>query len=182
MATPPSYAELRQSMPSPSGECCLFAGRLRATISSPDAVLNIEPDYQRGHVWTDAQSAAFVGHRLEGGDCSTLTIQRWADATLPDELVDGRQRLLATLGFVEGRIPALLSDGRSYFISEWSAADRAILPNSFDLMLRARYVTCPTRAAVLRLYLRLNRGGSVHTDSEIDRVRGLLAAAEMETP
>jgi len=33
-----------------------------------------------------------------------------------------------------------------------------------------------TRADRLRLYLRLNRGGTIHTDDEIERVRAMLAA------
>lgn len=178
MSAPPTYADLRASMVHGEGEGSIFAQRIRATIDSeePGLRLNIDPDYQRGHVWTVAQSAAFVGHKLEGGECPTLTIQRW-HAAVPDEVVDGKQRLLAILGFVEDRIPALLSDGASYYLREWGPDDRHMLPRSFELMLRARYVCCPTRADVLRLYLKLNRGGSIHSDEEIARVRDLLAEA-----
>lgn len=54
----------------------------------------------------------------------------------------------------------------------------AMLPRptgSYSLMLRLYYVDL-SRAARLRFYLRLNRGGSVHTDAEITRVEALLAA------
>lgn len=181
MSHPPTYRELRASMPHGEGECSFFAHHLRkwidgdGTDDGSSLRLNIDPDYQRGHVWTPEQSAAFVGHKLEGGECPTLTIQRW-DRDPVDELVDGKQRVLAILGFVENRIPALLTDGRSYYLREWSAEDQHLLPRSFELMLRGRHVKCPTRADVLRLYLRLNRGGSVHSDEEIERVRAMLAS------
>lgn len=176
---PPTYAEIRAGMPRGDGEVALFAPLLRRTITpqSEELWLNIDPDYQRGHVWSEGQSAAFVGHKLEGGDSPTLTIQRWS-ANPVDELVDGRQRLLSILHFVEGHIPALLSDGHSYFLREWSPEDQQIIPRSLDLILRARVVRLPTRADVLRFYLRLNRGGSIHTDTEIARVRTLLAEEE----
>jgi hypothetical protein len=177
--TPPTYRDLRASMPHGEGECSYFAHTLRRWIDGDpkDQVnlrLDIDPDYQRGHIWTEAQSAAFVGHKLEGGECPTITIQRW-DTNPVDEVVDGKQRILAVLGFVEGRVPALLSDGNAYFLREWGSEDQRLLPRSFELMLRGRIVKCATRADVLRLYLRLNRGGSIHSDEEIARVRALLS-------
>jgi hypothetical protein len=177
VGSPPSYAALRAGNVHGDGEGSIFAWMIRKMLTPDDLgiALDVNPDYQRGHVWTEAQSAAFVGHKLEGGECPTLTIQRWAaPVSAVDELVDGKQRLLAILGFVEDRIPALLSDGRAYHLRAWSPDDQRTLPRAFELMLRARYVSCRSRADVLRLYLRLNRGGSVHTDEEIERVRTLL--------
>lgn len=157
---PPTYAEIRAGMPRGDGEVALLAHLLRKTITpQPQGLwLNIDPDYQRGHIWSEGQSAAFVGHKLEGGDSPTLTIQRRPGDPV-DELVDGKQRLLSILHFVEGHIPALLSDGHSYFLREWSPEDQRAIPHSLDLILRARVVCLPTRADVLRFYLRLNRGG-----------------------
>jgi hypothetical protein len=175
---PPTYAELRAAAPHGDGEASLFAHTLRRWVDGHDGLrLNLDPDYQRGHVWTEAQSAAFVGHKLEGGECPTLTIQRWSHDPV-DELVDGKQRVLAMIGFVECRIPALLSDGRSYYLTDWGEHDRSIIPRSFELMLRARFINCRSRAEVIRTYLRLNRGGSIHSDEEIARVRALLAAED----
>ena len=175
MNGPPSYAALRAAMPHGDGEGSIFAHTIRRMMTDDIGIcLNIDPDYQRGHVWTVEQSAAFVGHKLEGGECPTLTIQRW-DTSPIDELVDGKQRLLAILEFIEDKTPALLSDGNLYFLRDWSKEDQHIIPRSFELMLRARYVRCRTRADVLRLYLKLNRGGSIHTNEEIERVRELLS-------
>ena len=175
MGQPPTYAQMREAAPRSDGEISLHAHTIRRWLNGHDTLrLAIDQDYQRGHVWTEMQSAAFVGHKLEGGECPTLTIQRWP-ADPVDELVDGKQRLLAVLGFVEGRLPALLSDGGLYMLNDWSPEDQRIIPHSFELMLRARIVQLATRADVLRFYLRLNRGGSVHSDDEIARVRALLA-------
>lgn len=183
---PPTAKSIRESIIRGDGEGCIFPSSIRSMIDGlGDSIrLDIDPDYQRAHVWTLEQSAAFVGHKLEGGECPTLTIQRWpVSVSVVDELVDGKQRLLAILGFIEGRVPALLTDGHSYFIGEWPREDQQYFSRSFELMLRAKYVSCRDRAEVLRLYLKLNRGGSVHTDAEIERVRALLAMeAERDQP
>lgn len=176
--TPPTYAQIRAERVRGDGEESIFAHRIRAITDpfSPSFHLDIDPDYQRGRVWTLAQSAAFVGHKMEGGESPTLIFQRWpSHSGRPDEVVDGKQRLLAMRGFIDGTVPAMLSDGGTYYRREWSDSDQHRLSHDLGLILRARYVSCPTRADVLRLYIRLNRGGSVHTDDEISRVRALLA-------
>jgi hypothetical protein len=183
MSKPPTYREIRQSIQRSEGEESFLPQFLRSKIDGTGGSIpiNLDPDYQRGHVWTREQAAAFVGHKLEGGESPTLTVQRWQDSTRPDEMVDGKQRFTAVLGFVEGRIPALLSDGNYYYLSDWSPEDQPLVMRSLNLVLRVRYVSCPTRADVLRLYLKLNRGGSVHTDEEIARVRALLTAETTPT-
>lgn len=174
---PPTYREIRESIVRGEGEESLLPQFLRQRIDGDGSLcsirLNLDPDYQRGHVWTLEQSAAFVGHKLEGGESPTLTIQRW-DHSAVDEMVDGKQRFLAILGFVENRVPALLSSGDAFYLRDWPDEEQRYVGRSMDLVLRVRYVRCRDRAEVLRLYLKLNRGGSVHSDEEIARVRALL--------
>lgn len=63
--------------------------------------LDLEPDFQRAHVWTDAQRAAFVEYILAGGP-SGRTIYfaspGWSSKLLDKPtmvIVDGKQRLEA---------------------------------------------------------------------------------------
>lgn len=129
MSQPLTYRQLREAMPIRDGGESLFAGHIDRRLNHPEPGLrlSIDMDYQRGHVWSVKQSAAFVGHKLEGGEAPNLTIRR--DGAV-NEPTNRKQPL--------------------------------------------RIVCCPIRADVLLLYLKLNRGGSVHTDDEIERVRDLL--------
>ena len=43
---------------------------------------------------------------------------------------------------------------------------------------QVRHRPLESRAEVLRFYLKLNRGGTVHSDAEIDRVKHLLVLEE----
>ena len=88
---------------------------------------------------------------------------------MPMEIIDGKQRLQAIARWMRDEIPALCHDGTLIWYHDTS------IPERRSLMLRLYYVDLP-RAARLRFYLRLNRGGSVHTDAEITRVEALLAA------
>jgi hypothetical protein len=54
--------------------------------------LNLDPDYQRLHVWTEAQQVAYVEYILQGGEVGrniTWNADAWPLAKAPLELVDG---------------------------------------------------------------------------------------------
>ena len=143
----------------------------RYILKEMDVGRLIIPDYQRGRVWTDEQSALFVGFVLTGGQPPPIWIQEHPDSET-EEIVDGLQRLSAMRLFMEGAIPAELPNSQRVW--------RKDLDGDCDGMLKGLYLTkmivcLPTRADVLRLYLRLNRGGTVHTEAEINRVNELLA-------
>jgi hypothetical protein len=151
-------------------------------------VLQLNPDYQRGAVWTDEQAARFVGHWLEGGEVPRIWVQRWDSGDnvtpgdlarykvgasgdwnyLPQEVVDGQQRLRAIYRWRNGEIAAEMTDGQRVTYSQTNEVER----RGFSIQLT--YIDLP-RVERLRLYLRLNRGGTVHTDEEIARVREMLA-------
>jgi uncharacterized protein with ParB-like and HNH nuclease domain len=147
-----------------------------ATVFQPDgAYYAIIPDYQRDRVWTRSQSARYIGALLEDGKATLPFIfQRWPETRLqrPDEIVDGLQRLSALRDFMVADAPAELLNGQIVRLSDFTPEDQRLLG---WIPLTINYVSLPTRADVLRLYLRLNRGGTVHTDEEIERVRMLLA-------
>src|SRR5271156_3976887 len=72
--------------------------------------LDIDPDFQRAHVWTEAQQIAFVEYGLRGGR-SGMTIHLncvgWMGSFKgPFVLVDGKQRVNAVLRFLRSELPA----------------------------------------------------------------------------
>lgn len=135
-----------------------------------DIGVELDPDFQRGHVWTRDQQIAYVEHCLRGGKSTNLihwNCHDWNEHTglHPVQLVDGKQRITAALAFLHDELPAF---GR--FLSEYE--DKlGLLDPSFLFHVNS----LPTRVEVLQWYLELNGGGVVHTDEELERVRRLLA-------
>lgn len=139
-----------------------------------DAGRLIIPDYQRGRVWSPEQSALFAGFVLTGGQPPPIWVQEHPVADV-EEIVDGLQRITAMRAFFDGDIPAELPNGGRVFRYNLDADCNGLLKG---LYLTKMIVRLPRRADVLRLYLRLNRGGTVHTDAEIARVQALLEEAK----
>lgn len=136
--------------------------------------LNIDPDFQRAHVWTEAQQIAYVEYALRGGlsgKAIYFNHPHWmhfkAKKTDYDDfvLVDGKQRLNAVLRFLHSEIPAFGS-----LRGEYTDKIRLAGPG-FSVFVN----DLPKRADVLTWYLEMNTGGTVHTDAEIEKVRKMLA-------
>jgi len=108
--------------------------------------LILEPDFQRAHVWTQAQQIAYV----EIG---------------PYEILDGKQRLEAVRAFLRGDLPIF-----GHRFSEYTGHLRVF--HSF----KWKICTLETREEVLQLYLNINAGGTPHTQAELDRVWAMLKA------
>lgn len=170
----PTYEQLRAGWLPPTTPLTLFLEYV-PDVFTEGAYYAVVPDYQRQRVWTRTQSARYVGSLLENGRLSMPFIfQRWPESRSqrPDEIVDGLQRLSALRDFMVADAPAMLSDDRIVRLSDFSDVDKHRIGG---IATTVYYVSLPTRADVLRLYIRLNRGGTVHTDEEIERVRMLLA-------
>lgn len=133
-----------------------------------DPGIDLDPDFQRVHVWNEAQQTAFIEHILRGGTNNILRFnstnwQRNDRDCGPVQLVDGKQRLTAALLFLDNRIPAF----------------GTLLRNFEDRLLYRAHLTfiindLPDRVTVLRWYLEINEGNVAHTQEELDKVRQLL--------
>ena len=137
--------------------------------------LDLDPPYQRGHVWTEAQQKAYVEFVIRGGQTGKVLLFNcpgWngGDIRGPIELVDGKQRLTAVLRFLHNEI-TVLDDFPG--VGPVYAKDFEVLR---DLELRFEVFVngLETRAEVLQWYLELNAGGTVHTQTELDKVRDML--------
>ncbi len=147
---------------------------------SSDFLVDLDPDFQRGHVWTEEQHIRYVEFLLRGGQ-SQLTLYWNHPAYMSDKsagsdldeqmvLVDGKQRLTACLKFMRNEIPVF-----GHYLREYSDPNdlRGALGMS-GARLRMNVNNLQTRREMLQWYLDLNDGGVVHTKDEIARVRGLL--------
>jgi hypothetical protein len=135
--------------------------------------LDIDPEFQRGHVWDEAKQIAYVEFVLRGGRSSRTILfnnPNWHITQVPDEdehfvLVDGKQRLEAVRRFVGNQLPAF---GR--LLMEYADELPPMCGPDFVFSMN----TLRTKAEVLEWYLQLNSGGVVHTEAELKRVRKLL--------
>lgn len=141
-----------------------------------------EPDYQRGRVWTEGQQVAFVEGMLRGTVSRDLqrlqiNIPHWEEdepgGDLPRriELVDGLQRLTAIERALAGELQ-LFGHAPDVF-----AGTRYDLRRVNTWMVKIQVHTFAWREDLLRYYLAINAGGTPHSATEIERVRGLLEAA-----
>lgn len=132
-----------------------------------DADLN--PDFQRGHVWSRDKQIRYVEYILRGGKSSKdiyFNNAGWLLAKEDDTvLVDGKQRLEAVRAFLRNEFPAFGS-----FYHEYTD-NLTIVDNT---MFIVHVNNLQTREEVLQWYLDLNDGGVVHTEDELNRVRWLL--------
>jgi len=137
-----------------------------------DYALDLQPDFQRAHVWGEERQEKFVQFLLRGGHSSRdiyFNCPGWGRGVIGNfVIVDGKQRLEACLKFLRGELRVF-----GYLRREFT--DRLSMMNT----LKFHVNDLPTREAVLRWYLDLNEGGIAHTDRELDHVRDLLAQ-EME--
>ena len=129
--------------------------------------LNLDPDFQRAHVWKEAQQRAYVEFCLRGGKHSNMlrfNCVGWMnDFRGPFVLVDGKQRLEAVRKFLRNELKVF---GHTF--------------NEFEDIMGWRYDfvivvnSLATRREVLQWYLDINAGGVVHTEAELQHVRNLL--------
>lgn len=137
-----------------------------------DYGLDLNPDFQRGHVWTEEQQIAFVEFLLRGGVTGRVIYfnsPAWGGTSERGDLdetilcVDGLQRLTACLRFMRDEIKVF-----GHKFSEFEGSPRMI----HDLRLNVNDLK--TRAEVLKWYIEFNSGGTVHSKEEIARVQQLL--------
>ena len=133
--------------------------------------LELNPDFQRGHVWTDEQRSAYVEWILKGGRSGKdiyFNCPGWQGLgeAGPIVCVDGLQRLTAVRMFLNDEITIFGGLVRSDFKDSPGLLIADFIFHVNDL---------PTRAEVLQWYIDLNSGGTVHKPEEIEKVRNLLA-------
>ena len=132
--------------------------------------LQLNPDFQRGHIWDDSKRIAYVEYILRGGYAAKeiyFNHPNWMGSYNGDfVLVDGLQRITAIRKFLANEIPAFGCLYKNY-------EDRM---NPMGVSIRFNVNTLKTRKEVLQWYLDLNSGGVVHTEDELNRVREMLKA------
>lgn len=144
-------------------------------VEAAEHGVDLNPDFQRGHVWNESQQISYVENVLRRiVDESGLTIRfnspTWRETKLlgdlPEQVVciDGLQRLTAIRKFINKELPIF---GLDYEMLPM----RVILR---DLQLVVKMYDFQNREDLLKFYLDINGGGTPHSSEELMRVKKLL--------
>jgi hypothetical protein len=131
--------------------------------------LDLNPDFQRGHVWTEDQQRAYVEYALRDGSRSGKDLffncKNWQRTSNigPYVIVDGLQRLTAALKFMDNKLKAY-----GHYLNEFEGKLRLSGPS-----FRWHVNDLAKREDVLKWYLEFNSGGTPHSNEELERVRKL---------
>jgi hypothetical protein len=123
----------------------------------------LDPFYQRGYIWTKKQKIAYVEYQLKGGfsgrdifwNCPFWLSFHQTENVI--QLVDGKQRIDAVLGFLHDKVPAF---GLKY--SEFEDKLVGIDPSFIFHVNNLR-----TEKEVVEWYIGMNTGGSIHTEKDL---------------
>ena len=174
------FSDIPQYIDSGSWECTYDLKRLVRTIEDwsngidSNVKLEMNPDFQRGHVWIEEQQIAFVESVLKGGAKNARVIylnnpnwMRYNYRPYEDFVcVDGLQRYTAIKKFINNEIKIF-----GYYYKEFEDSLRM----KHDMRINVNDL--PTKRNVLQWYIEHNSGGTIHTEEEINKVKKLL---EME--
>lgn len=140
----------------------------RWTTEYKTARLDMNPEFQRGYVWTEEQKIAYVEFKLRGGEGSDViyfNCKGWmSNFSGPFVLVDGKQRLSAVLDFLDNKFPVF----GDYYYKDFEGR----IPS--DIWFEFRVNNLTSMKEVLNWYIEMNTGGTVHTDAEINKVRQMI--------
>lgn len=133
--------------------------------------LQLNPDFQRGHVWTTEQQIAYVEYLLRGGASGKEFyfnrvggMHAFRNLKADFVLVDGLQRITACLKFLKNEIPVF-----GHYLNEFEDKLRML-----NVMFSVNINDLKTRKEVLKWYLESNSGGTPHTQEELDKVKRMI--------
>jgi hypothetical protein len=144
--------------------------------------LELNPDFQRGHVWTESQQVHFLANCMRGVvasnghllqfNCSTFADDEGTDLPAGLQCLDGLQRYTAVTRFVRGEI-------KVFGLTAAEFANTQFCPKKAYMKVAVHSFT--QRAELLTHYIDINSGGTQHSAEEIARVRLLLEDAKAKS-
>lgn len=145
--------------------------------------IELNPDFQRGHVWTPEQQTRYVEAAMRNllppsAKSVQFNCANWHDAPMtPKDLprgllcLDGLQRISAVDAWIAGEIKPFGLPMEVYEDSDWQVTRGMNLKFRFQVAI----YDYPSRAEVLQHYIDFNAGGTPHSPEEIARIREMLA-------
>jgi uncharacterized protein with ParB-like and HNH nuclease domain len=140
--------------------------------------LQLNPLFQRGHVWSESQQITFIEFLLKGGKSNRtiyLNHPYWGNLSKKQGYndfvcVDGLQRMTAVKRFLDNEIKVFNCYYKDF-------EDKT--PVEIDLLINVNNLR--TEKEVLKWYIEMNEGGTPHTNEEINKVKKMLNKVSGET-
>lgn len=137
--------------------------------------LELNPDFQREHVWSEIQQIKYVEYVLRRGNLNLDIIFNcpgWLNSFEGQMvLVDGKQRLQAARLFMANQLSVFNGVYRNDFVRQ----GKTMLRFSQEIQFVFYMNDLSTRTETLQLYLDINSGGVIHSEDELTKVKALLA-------
>lgn len=133
--------------------------------------LNLDPDFQRAHVWNMEQRVSYMEFLLKGGKSNPIYFNHegWMHSFKGEYvIVDGKQRLTSILMFLNNEYPVFKDkddEGIGFYAREFD-----MIPNNVVFIIN----DLPNRKLVLQWYLQMNKGNVAHTKEELDKVERMI--------
>jgi len=168
-----NFNDIKQFTEAGSWECSYsLASFVRAIEEFEEEGLQLQPDFQREHVWTEEQQIKYIEFILKGGKTGRviyLNHSKWmGDYDLEKRdfdfvMVDGLQRTTSIKRFINNEIKAF-----GLYYKEFTGNIRTIDG------VRININKLKTKKEVLNWYLEMNEGGTPHTEEELNKVKEML--------
>lgn len=150
-----------------------FSKTVQEYVDELGLILN--PEFQRGHVWTKEQQERYIEYVLRGGTSGKeiyFNKPSWHCKAKTDYddfvCVDGLQRITAIMKFQANEIKAF-----GLYYNEFEGEPREITTRLSIYINDLQY-----EKDVLQWYIEMNEGGTPHTKEEIQRVKDMLEKLE----
>lgn len=132
--------------------------------------LELEPEFQRGHVWSMEQRVKYIEFLLQGGKTNNEFLFNYPgwQKTFKGKmvLVDGLQRLTTIFMFLDDKIEVF--GGVKYSDFE----DKGHLEYSINFKISINDI--PEYENVLKWYVEMNEGSTPHSAEEINKVKNMI--------
>ena len=140
--------------------------------------INVEAEYQRAQVWSQAQQALLIDSIMRGFDIPKIFLRKLPDGS-PQlfDVIDGKQRLTAIWGFVTNQFPLLTTSapfpeigdlgGKRWFELPEKAKDRLQFAN-----MTVSKIEDATDDEIRELFLRLQKGEPLRAAEKRNAVAG----------
>lgn len=130
---------------------------------------DLNPDFQRDHVWTTDQQVKYCEYILRGGtsgrdvycNCPGWMVGKFEG---PYTLVDGKQRIEAVRAFLNNKIKVF-----NHYNKDFKGCIRVT-----DTYFNWHVAAIENRKELLEWYLNFNAGGTVHSQEELERVKRMI--------
>lgn len=134
--------------------------------------VDMNPDYQRGFVWDDADRESLIESIFSNIDIGKFVFIKRGFVSLDTpyyEILDGKQRLNTLLGFYENRFPY-----KGKYFNDLSARDRDVFLNHHVSVAECNG---DDKKHVLNYFLMLNKGGRPMDKAQLAKVEKMLENA-----